>query len=140
QLASFDLPIMITEFGMETDDSDLHADFMRDLMTLTFSHPSVEGFVFREFWEGGRTGPKAAMYQPDWTINPNGEVYRDLVLSEWWTDNVALSNADGDLLTRAFLGDYVITARKEGFSATVTTTLDADGASFTLKLDKPTSG
>ena len=140
QLASFDLPIMITEFEMGTDDPDLHADFTRDLMTLAFSHPSVEGFVFRGFWEGGHNGPKTSMYQPDWTINPNGEVYRDLVLRQWWTDDVALSNPDGDLLTRGFLGDYVITARKEGASASATITLDEDGTNLTLKLDKTTSG
>lgn len=140
QLASFDLPMMITEFDMETDDPALNADFTRDLMTLAFSHPSVEGFVFWGFWEGRQALPKAAMYRQDWTITRNGEVYRDLVLRQWWTDDVALSNADGDLLTRAFLGDYVITARKDDVSATATLTLDANGSSITLKLDKPTSG
>ncbi len=140
QLASFDLPIMITEFDMETDDPALYSDFTRDLMTLAFSHPSVEGFVFWGFWEGKQDIPTAAMYQRDWTINPIGEVYRDLVLRKWWTDEVALSNAEGDLLTRAFLGAYTITARKDELSATASVTLDADGTSVTLKLDKPNSG
>lgn len=140
QLASFELPMMVTEFDMETDDQALRADFMRDLMTLAFSHPSIEGFIFRGFWEGRQTLPEGALYKQDWTIKPTGEIYRNLVLDRWWTDDVALSNVDGDLLTRGFLGDYVITARKNDLSATATLTLGTDGASITLKLDKANSG
>lgn len=140
QLASFELPMMITEFDMETDDQALRADFMRDLMTLAFSHPSIEGFIFWGFWEGRQTLPEAALYKQDWTIKPTGEIYRNLVLDQWWTDDVALSNVDGDLLTRGFLGDYVITARKNDLSATATLSLGSDGASITLKLDKESSG
>lgn len=140
QLASFDLPMMITEFDMDTDDTALLADFTRDMMTLAFSHPSVEGFVFWGFWEGRQALSESGMHRQDWSIKPNGEVYRDLVLRRWWTDDVALSNADGDLLTRAFLGDYVVTARKDDLSATATLTLGSDGESITLRLNKPSSG
>lgn len=140
QLASFELPMMITEFDMETDDPALLTDFTRDLMTLAFSHPSLEGFMFWGFWEGREAFSNAALYQEDWAIKPNGEVYRDLVLGQWWTDEVARSNVDGDLVTRAFLGDYVITARKDDLSATSTLTLGADGATITLRLDRPSSG
>ncbi len=140
QLASFDLPIMITDFDMDTDDPTLLADFARDLMTLAFSHPSIEGFMFQNLWQGADAGSDAALFRDDWTLQPVGEVYRDLVLEQWWTDDVALSNADGDLQTRGFLGDYVITARKDNLSATSTLTLGPEGASITLRLDKATSG
>lgn len=140
QLASFELPMMITEFDMETSDPALHADFTRDLMTLAFSHPSVEGFVFWGFWEGRQSIPGAAMYDENWTTKPVGEIYRDLVLGRWWTDDVALTNVDGELLTRGFLGDYVITARKNDLSATTTLNLGRDGISIKLKLAKATSG
>ncbi len=134
QLASFDLPLVITEFDMDTDDEQLQADFTRDLMTLAFSHPSVEGIVFWGFWEGRQAVPQAAMYRQDWTIKPNGEVYRDLVLGEWWTDVEALSNADGVLLTRGILGDYTISATKNGRTASVAVTLERDGASVEIQL------
>ena len=132
--------MMITEFDMETSDPALHADFTRDLMTLAFSHPSVEGFVFWGFWEGRQSIPGAAMYDENWTTKPAGEIYRDLVLGRWWTDDVALTNVDGELLTRAFLGDYVITARKNDLSASKTLNLGRDGISIKLKLAKATSG
>ncbi len=140
QLASFDLPIMITDFDMDTDDPALLADFTRDLMILAFSHPSVEGFMFQGFWQGQQAEAEAVLYRGDWTLQPVGEIYRDLVLGQWWTDDVALSNADGDLQTRGFLGDYVITARKDNLSATSTLSLGSDGASIVLRLDKATSG
>ena len=140
QLASFDLPIMITEFDIDTDDPMLRADFTRDLMVLAFSHPSVEGFVLRRFWAGLQAEQDAAMYRRDWAINPNGDLYRDLVLSKWWTDDVALSNIDGELQTRGFLGDYIVTVRKNGLSTTSTLTLGKEGESVRLELSKPSSG
>lgn len=140
QLASFDLPMMITEFNIDTDDASLRADFTGDLMTLAFSHPSVEGFVFSKFWTGSQAKADAAMYQRDWTLNPNAEVYRNLVLDDWWTDEVLRSSAGGDLQTRGFLGDYTIIARKDGLSATASLTLGKDGESIVLQLNKSTSG
>lgn len=140
QLASFDLPMMVTEFDMDTRDRALYADFLRDLMTLTFSHPSIEGFCLEGFWEGQQAAPGSSLYEQDWSITAAGEVYRDLVLRQWWTDDVARSNAEGDLVTRGFLGDYIVTARQGDLSATQTLTLDRDGASITLKLEKSSSG
>ncbi len=140
QLASFDLPMMITEFDINTKDETLCVDFTRDLMTLAFSHPSVDGFILSNFWSDSHTPAEAAMYQADWQISPVGEIYNQLVKVDWWTDDIALSNADGDLQARGFLGDYTITARKNDLSASTSFTLGEDGASIQLQLSKSTSG
>ena len=133
QLASFDLPLVVTAFDMTTSDRDLHQDFTRDFLTLAFSHPSVQGFVFARFWDDeARTD--SAMYRSDGTITPIGKVYRDLVLRTWWTDIVAASNADGELSSRVFQGDYMISARKGDQSAAATLRLGPEGAKVTLTL------
>ncbi|MEM7043458.1 MAG: endo-1,4-beta-xylanase [Pseudomonadota bacterium] len=134
QLASFGLPLVITAFDMETVDQDLRLDFMRDFLMLAFSHPSVEGFMFRQFWEIDDDSSGVAMFRQDGAITPFGKTYRDLVLGRWWTDIVALSNADGALTSRVFQGDYMISARKDDQSATVTLTLGPEGAKATLTL------
>lgn len=136
QLASFDLPLVITEFDMDTTDEQAQADFTRDLLTLAFSHPSVEGFMFWGFWEGRQASPDAAMYRQDWMIKPNGDAYRKLVLGDWWTDLVALSNAEGQLVSRVFQGDYMISARKDDLVATSVLTIGAEGARVELRLSE----
>ena len=134
QLASFGLPLIVTAFDMETVDRDLQLDFMRDFLMLAFSHPSVEGFLFNRFWETEGDSSGVAMFRADGTITPFGKVYRDLVLQTWWTDIVALSNADGALTSRVFQGDYMISARKDDQSAAATLTLGPEGATVSLTL------
>lgn len=134
QLASFNLPLVVTAFDMATSDEQLQLDFTRDLLTLAFSHPSVEGFVFAHFWQDDGGVADAAMYRSDGTISPIGKIYRDLVLRQWWTDIVALSNAEGTLTSRVFQGDYMISARKDDQSATATLKLGPDGAKVSLTL------
>lgn len=134
QLASFNLPLIITAFDMVTTDEQLQLDFARDFLTLAFSHPSVVSFVFGQFWEDEDVPTKVAMYHPDGTITSIGKVYRELVLGNWWTDIVALSNAEGTLTSRAFQGDYTITARKDDLSASATLELGTEGATVSLEL------
>ncbi|MGI9489581.1 MAG: endo-1,4-beta-xylanase [Geminicoccaceae bacterium] len=134
QLASFNLPLIITAFDMVTTDEQLQHDFVRDFLTLAFSHPSVDGFVFGRFWEEEGAPARVAMYRLNGTITPIGKVYRELVLSNWWTDIVALSNADGVLASRVFQGDYRISARKDGLSASATLSLGPDGTDISLTL------
>ena len=134
QLASFDLPLVVTGFDIVTSDGQLQQDFAQDFMILAFSHPSVEGFVFKRFWEQTDGTSGAAMYGSDGAISPIGTIYRDLVLDEWWTDIVAQSNVEGELSDRVFQGDYMISARKDDRSATATVRLGPEGAKVTLTL------
>lgn len=139
QLASFDLPLVITAFDMQTADRPLQQDFARDFLTLAFSHPSVEGFVFGRFWQEAPSDGGVAMFQSDGAISPIGNIYRDLVLGRWWTDLVALSNAEGELTSRVFQGDYMISARKDDLVASTLLTLGAEGGKVTLTLAADTS-
>lgn len=136
QLASFDLPLVITAFDMATSDQRLQQDFTRDFLTLAFSHPSVEGFVFRRFWDGKgeRSDAGEPMYHRDGTISSIGKVYRDLVLGRWWTDVIAQSNAEGELKSRVFQGDYMVSAKKGSLSAMALLTIGPEGAEVNLTL------
>src|SRR5690606_28268097 len=42
----------ITEFDHNTEDEQLQADFLRDFLTLAFSHPQMVGVQLWGFWEG----------------------------------------------------------------------------------------
>jgi len=136
QLASFDLPLVITAFDMTTSDQALQEDFTRDFLTLAFSHPSVEGFVLRRFWEG-RGGPLDhgdPLYRRDGTITPVGKIYRDLILDRWWTDILARSDDAGEFQSRVFQGDYIVSVRKGQLSAAARLKIGPEGAAITLSL------
>ncbi|MHC4694534.1 MAG: endo-1,4-beta-xylanase, partial [Planctomycetota bacterium] len=52
RFAKFGVPLQLTEFDIDTRDDKLQADYLRDVMTITFSHPSFNGIVMWGFWEG----------------------------------------------------------------------------------------
>ena len=51
---------------------------------------------------------------PKGELLPAGEVYKNLVLNEWWTNVTGTTDSDGKLKIRGFLGDYEITATIKG--------------------------
>ena len=112
--AAFRLTLRITEFDVNTTDVALQADYTRDFLTASFSHPAVVGFQFWGFWESAHWRPNAALYRADWTEKPNGAAYRALVFNQWWTRASGASNAQGEFRARGFYGDYTATVTVGG--------------------------
>ncbi|ESP87112.1 endo-1,4-beta-xylanase [Candidatus Halobonum tyrrellensis] len=90
--AEYDLPMLVTEFDIQifsrrnAQDVAVQADYTRDFLTVAFSRPQVVGVVSWGFWEEDHWRPTGAYYDADWSLRANGEVYRNLVFDEWWTD------------------------------------------------------
>ena len=110
RFAVFDLPIMVTEYDLMTQDEQLQADYTRDLLTVAFSHPSVKGFILWGFWDGAHWRGNAAMYRRDWTIKPSGEVIQKLLGERWSTNATVTTDADGRATLPAFHGTYRLRA------------------------------
>lgn len=102
------LPIVITEFDMDTSDDDLKARYMRDFMTAAFSHPSVAGITQWGFWEGKHWMPNAALWRTDWSLRPHGQVYVDLLSKEWTTRLTLRTDGQGRVRFRGFYGEYTV--------------------------------
>lgn len=109
RFARFGLPIVVTEFDVNTKDEARQAQFTADFLTAAFSHPACTGFVFWGFWEEAHWRPDAALFRKDWSEKPNLDVYRNLVYKTWWTDETGSTNGDGEFALRAFKGTYRIT-------------------------------
>jgi endo-1,4-beta-xylanase len=134
RFAEFGKPLAITEFDIAMTDERLQADYMRDFMTVIFSHPAVGGFSQWGFWEGRHWKPEAALFRKDWSPKPNGEVYRELVLRNWWTRDGGPTDAQGTYRTRGFLGEYSITVDRGQSTQTVTAQLRPSGTTVTVEL------
>ncbi|RQW09968.1 1,4-beta-xylanase, partial [candidate division KSB1 bacterium] len=112
-LAEFNLPIKITENLFVFQDERVQEEQLRTLFPIYFAHPSVTAIVTWGFWAKGHWLPHAAMYREDWSPRPQALAYRELVYDQWWTRTAGAADAAGVYKTRAFYGDYKITADGE---------------------------
>jgi GH35 family endo-1,4-beta-xylanase len=127
RFAGLGRPLAITEYDFETADEALQARFTRDFLTVCFSHPAVREFLMWGFWEGSHWKPRGAMIRRDWSERPMYQVWRDLIFREWWTDEKGKTDPGGTFTTRAFLGDYEITACRGSDCVTTAASLQAGG-------------
>ena len=128
RFAAFGKELEITEFDINTSDEATQADYTRDFMTAAFSLPSVKAFLMWGFWEGAHWIPRGAMMRRDWSLKPNGDIYKDLVFKRWWTNADGKTGAQGTFATRGFLGDYEIEVKAGGKAKTVRVSLPKEGA------------
>ncbi len=124
----FNTPIAVTEFDLDSSDQQLQADYLRDFVTMAFSQPAISKFVQWGFWNEAHWLPRAALYNSDFSIRPNGQVYEDLVFGRWWTDTTVTSR-DGVTSLSAFLGDYDVSVQYQGQTYPASVTVDSSGNS-----------
>jgi endo-1,4-beta-xylanase len=134
RFAKLGLPVRITELDIDTDDEQLQADYLRDFLTASFSHPDINGILLWGFWEGSHWRPNAAMFRKDWSPRPIAGVWKDLVFKQWWTDAHVTTNASGISQIRGFLGDYEITATSRNQTATTHIALTGGGKEVRISL------
>jgi PKD repeat protein/GH35 family endo-1,4-beta-xylanase len=123
--------LQITEFDQESRDAELRldeqlqADFLRDFMTLAFSHPKMDAFLIWGFWGGWRE--EAGLWDADWKLKPNGRQWLDLVQTEWHTETRGSTFADGTVRTLGYLGSYEVEVSARGETSTWTGDLERHG-------------
>ena len=127
--------LTVTEYDFQTLDDQLHADHMRDMLTLCYSHPQMTGFVIWGFWEKRHWKPTAAMFKAEWTERPAVKVWRDLVKGKWWTNADLTSAADGKAITQGYFGWYDITLEHGGKTKTFEIKHAVSGSKPVLKLE-----
>jgi len=127
--------LQVTELDVDCGyDDELQADYLRDVLTISFAHPAMEGIVQWGFWAGRHWRPNAALWQRDWTIKPAGEAYLDLVYNRWWTDESGRTDDSGVFGTRGFLGAYEVEVESGGVRKRVAAELMKSGATVTVPL------
>ena len=134
RFAAFGYPLHVTELDINISDEVAQADYMRDIMTVLYSHPAMEKITLWGFWEGCHWLPKAALWRRDWSIKANGQAWMDLVFREWRTSATLKTDGKGTAGLRAFLGDYEVTATRNGKAIAQKVSVTKTGASVELRL------
>ena len=112
RFATLGKEIKITEHDINVTQREVQADYTRDFLTITFSHPAVKSFLIWGFWAGQHWLPDGAFYAKDWTIRPHGQAWLDLVFNQWWTNKAELTtDSEGKASLDGFLGTYKYTIK-----------------------------
>jgi GH35 family endo-1,4-beta-xylanase len=127
--------IHITEFDLNTTNSDLQVDFYEDFLTAAFAHEGVDEFLLWGFWEDAHWRPDAALFNSDWSIRPHGQAYLDKIFVEWWSNEVGLTDGAGESLFRAFKGDFDLMVSYLSESKSQSFSLSDGGETVTVTLD-----
>lgn len=91
------------------------ADFVTKFYTMLFGHPSVQALTWWDFSDNGAWQRAAAGFlRTDMSPKPVYDRLQGLIKGEWWTKAEGLTNAAGELATRAFCGSHRVTARRPG--------------------------
>ncbi len=105
----------ITEFDVNTNgDEELQADWLRDCLIMSYSHPAYRAFILWVFWEGTGYKPELALWRSDWSEKPNAKVWRELVDEQWRTKATGVTDAEGTFHTRGHRGLYQISVEVDG--------------------------
>ncbi|MFC1794007.1 endo-1,4-beta-xylanase [Planctomycetota bacterium] len=136
EFAQLGVPLQLTELDVDTGfDEQLQADYLRDVLILSFSHPAIQAINLWGFWEGRHWRPNAALWRKNWQLKPAGQVWLDLVHKQWRTLASGLSDQTGRFETKGFLGEYKITVIHSKKSNTQEYILTKDSADITIALD-----
>jgi len=106
----FGLKAKITEFDLPSFvDEETAAQYLGDFLTAIFSHESMNGFLFWNFWDGATYMNEGAnLFRRDWSRTPASETFINLLFKEWWTEESLRTSSEGTVDMRVFKGTYEI--------------------------------
>lgn len=133
----FGLEAKVTEFDLPRNvDPEIAPRYLRDFLTMTFSHPSMTGFMFWNFWDVDTwANPGANLYTEDWTEKPSHTAFTNLVFDEWWTNEELTTDVSGLASMRGFKGEYEITLTCNDTAVTTSVNL-SDNVALTLDCEQ----
>lgn len=104
---TYGLEAKVTEYDISNlVPAQTQAQYMRDILTISFAHPSLKGFLMWGFWDGAHWLGNAPLYREDWSLKPSGEAFIDQIFNRWWTNETRETPADGIAAIRGFKGKY----------------------------------
>ena len=107
------------------DGEKTQAEHVVDFYRVLFSHPAVEAITWWDFtdqnaWQRAPAG----LVRDDMSPKPAYDRLHDLIKGEWWTRTDISVSSEGSATFRGFLGQYEISASRDGRTLTGDLTLD----------------
>ena len=133
----FGLEAKVTELDMPRSVSEeLGAAYLKDFLTATFSHESMTGIMFWNWWDMDTwANPGINLFNEDWSRTLPGDTYVDLIFNEWWTNADLEADANGNASVRGFKGDYTVEVDCRGTGDFIVLNFDGMTTDSTITLD-----
>lgn len=123
----------LTDWQTTPEGEARQADYVAKFYTLLFSHPSVRAISWWDLSdEGAWLGAPAGLLRRDMTPKPAYDRLLSLVRGKWWTKAAGETGAEGQFMTRAFLGAYRIEVTVRGRARTMNAVVSTNGDGRTL--------
>ncbi len=118
-LSVTDLPIALTEFGVQTGNNTTVAEaatYLADTMRMVFGSANATTFDMWGFWANDiwNQAPLAALMDANWNLTPAGVAFEQL-MNSWKTDLTLPVGPDGTVDFSGFYGEYEITVGGQTF-------------------------
>lgn len=137
----YNVPLKITEFDFLDSrmDPELEATYLDDYLTMLFSIPEVDMFIFWGIWDGNHQFDSGNLFYEDWTPKPAARVFFNKVFDEWWTEESASTAANGIASFRPYKGRYQIKIEYQNEEIIDTISITEDNSiSYTVDQSTPT--
>ncbi|MBN1555854.1 MAG: endo-1,4-beta-xylanase [Phycisphaerae bacterium] len=106
--------IIMTEYDVDIPDEKLQGDYLRDFLIAFYSHPAARSMILWGFWDKAHWLINSPIYRRDWSLKPSGEVWKQLIYKDWWSNESGTTNRNGKFNARVFHGEYKITVEAQG--------------------------
>lgn len=116
-VTEWDMPLSTTQ---KLEEIQTQAEFLRDNLIITYSHPKAIAFHLWGFTDLNHNLGNGPFYDYFYTPRPALQYWKDLVLGEWFTQTSATSDANGKAAMRGHRGEYDITVTANGKTAKTT--------------------
>ncbi len=118
KLASLGLKMRITEFDMQISQYNVsplnQALYYARMLRIAFSYPSITGFYFWGIVDGSVWRAGSGIFNSDRTPKPAADSVYNLIHKEWSTNIVGVTDNNGSINFRGFLGKYKVMAKIDG--------------------------
>ncbi|MBP3361961.1 MAG: endo-1,4-beta-xylanase [Clostridia bacterium] len=125
--------IAITEYDYlsklpdTVDALEIEADYLRDSIILAYSHPKTTSFTMWGFTDHGHWRGNAPLYFASYNPKPALKYWDEYVWGEWFTNETAVTDENGEAVIRGHRGNYDITVEADGAVSKTTLVLTKDG-------------
>ncbi len=119
KLATFGLPIKVTEFDIGTFDQGLHvseqkqAEEFEKFIRSAYSHPAISGILLWGFWDNRHWLKNGGIIASDGRAKPAAKTVYDLWHKTWTTRSTVVADSSGKANFRGFPGKYQVTIGKQ---------------------------
>lgn len=126
----------LTEYSTQVEDTDLAANYLRDMLTVFYSHPSTTGFILWSFSKGSGFRNTTWLQDSSGKLSQAGQIWHNLIYKQWWTDAQLVTGKDGIADISATHGNHLITVQVDGLGKT-TTTVDLSSGGASVRVTVP---